>query len=182
MNDLTYPLVAIRDDGETIVAYTEDEARALRRLRIQPTHVHSYRVFVGFRGGLPVHEVRTERSEWIVRDDAGRVVHHAELPDFERGIGWYGRRLRLAQEAAERDLPIPGSGKRRRYGNGFRSFRINASMRAAEAGLAADLDDWGVGHMRVGRVRSHLLPQVCDDVPWRSNRRCWKESRRTRWR
>jgi hypothetical protein len=182
MNDLTYPLIAIRDDGETIVAHTEDEARALRRLRPQATHVNSYRVFVGFRGGLPVHEVRTDRSEWIVRDDAGRVVHGAELPDFDRGVGWYGRRLRLAQEAADRGLPIPGSGKRSRYRRGFRAFRINTAMRAAEAGLAADLDEWGVSHMHVGRTRSHLLPQVCDDVQWRSNRRCWKDTRSTRWR
>jgi len=182
MDELTYPLIAIHGDGETTLAYTEDEARALRRLRAQPSHVHSYRVFVGFRGGLPIHEVRTERSDWIIRDDAGRVVHSAELPDFDRGVGWYGRRLRLAQEASERGLPIPGSGKRRRYGRGFRAFRINTSMRAAEAGLAADLDDWGVAHMRVGRTRSHLLPQVSDDVPWRDKRCCWKESRRTHWR
>lgn len=178
----TYPLAAIRDDGITVLAYTEDEARGFRRLHADVAHVHHYEAFAGFRDGEPLYETRTDRHEWIIRDDEGRIVQHAELPDFERGVGWMGRRLRLAQAAAERGLPIPGSGKRRRYGAGYRLFRINTAARAAEAALSTDLKDWGVSHMKVGRVRTHLLPQIWDDVPWRSNRRCWKDNRRTRWR
>lgn len=76
---------------------------------------------------------------------------------------------------------VPGTGRLRPYGQGYRSFRINIRMRAAEAALQEDLDDWGVLHMKGGRRRAASLPQVWDDVPWRCGHRSWKEHRRTRW-
>ena len=84
--------------------------------------------------------------------------------------------------AAERGLPIPGTGRSHRYSRGYRSFRVNASMRAAEAALDGDLADWGVAHMHVGRTRRQDLPQVWDDVAYRWKRRSWKEVRATQWR
>jgi len=175
MTDLAYPLAAIRDDGTTIIAATPLEASAFRNLNPSDRHVHAY---VGFDG-----RTRVDRSEWIVRDDLGRTVLREDLPDFRpTRVGYFGRRAAAVRAAAERGLPIPGTGSRRRYSSGYRGFRCNLAMRAAEAALADDLADWGVPDARTGRVRTHLLPQVWDDVAWRGDRRSWKDHRRTQWR
>lgn len=175
MTDLAYPLAAIRDDGTTIIAATPLEAAAFNRLHPAPAHAQAYTSYDG--------TLAFTRSEWIVRDHFGRTVHREELPDFRaRRIGHFGRRDAAVRAAAERGLPIPGTGARRRYSAGFRDFRANISMRAAEACLADDLADWGVRDTRVGRVRTHDLPQVWDDVAWRGDRRSWKDHRRTQWR
>lgn len=174
MTDFTYPLAAIRADGTTIIATTPDEAVAFRRLNPGPMHAEGQ---YDWQGRL-IHF----RHEWIVRDHHGRVVLHAELPDDRIRTPWYARRLALAQAAAERGLPIPGTGSRRRYSSGYRAYRTNMAMRAAEAALADDLADWGVPDVRVGRRRAHDLPQVWDDVAYRTGRRSWKLNRLTRWR
>jgi hypothetical protein len=183
MNDLVYPLVAIREDGLTCIADTPEEASEFNHLRPGPKHVEAYSYIQRITSQGAVWGESVTRWKWIVRDDAGRVVLHEDLPRFDKPRrGWFTKRLVAAQAAAERGLPIPGTGSRRRYSSGYRAFAVNISMRAAEAGLAADLDDWGVGHMNVGRRRSHRLPKVWDDVAYRSDRRCWKQHRSNRWR
>ena len=175
MTDLAYPLVAIRDDGRTIIARTPEEAADFNRLRPGPKHAEAYTTYDGKLGFT--------RHEWIVRDHHGRVVLREELPCKDGGrTGWFTRRLNAARNAADRGLPIPGTGARRRYSSGYRGFAVNISMRAAEAALADDLADWGAPHARVGRTRSHDLPQVWDDVAWRGDRRSWKDHRATQWR
>lgn len=173
MNDIAYPIAAIRDDGTTIIARTPEEAIRLRNLRPGPKHADAYTAYDG--------TLSFTRHEWIVRDAFGRTVHEEELPYHERGPGWRGRRAAIVSEAVARGLPIPGVG-RRRYSHNRRSYRTNISMRAAEAGLAGDLEDWGVEAARVGRTRARDLPQVWDDVAWRGSRRCWKSCRATQWR
>lgn len=174
MTDFVYPLAAIRDDGATLIAETPEEAIRFNHLRPGPKHAQAYTRYDGSLGFI--------RHEWIVRDAEGRTVLHEDLPRQERRPGWYGRRIATARAAAEKGLPIPGTGKSRRYSSGYRSFRVNTAMRAAEAGLAGDLDDWGVSHMHVGRTRRHDLPQVWDDVAYRWKRRSWKDTRATQWR
>lgn len=175
MHDIAYPLVAIRDDGTTIIAATPDEAVAFNQLRPGTHHVHAY---LGFDDRL-----RFDRTEWIVRDHFGRIVHQAELPHEDRPRrARLQRRLDAVRDAAARGLPIPGTGPRRRLSRGYRGYRTNIAARAAEAALAADLADWDVEDVRVGRARNHDLPQVWDDVDWRRGRRSWKDQRRTQWR
>lgn len=183
MTDLAYPLAAIHDDGTTIIAATPIEAAAFNRLRPGPKHVDSIMWIAAIGREGPIWRTSTVRHEWIVRDHHGATVLHEDLPSTDAPRrGWLRRRLVEAQDAAARGLPIPGTGARRRYSSGFRGFRTNIAMRAAEAALADDLVDWGVANARVGRVRAHDLPQVWDDVAWRANRRSWKDARRTQWR
>lgn len=77
---------------------------------------------------------------------------------------------------------VPGTGRLSNYSRGYRAYRINISMRAAEAALEDDLHDWEVRHLKAGRVRAATLPQVWDDVPWRCGHRSWKEHRRSQWK
>lgn len=183
MIDFTYPLTAIRDNGETIVAVSPEQAAAFNYLRPGPKHVESVLWISAITRAGPVWRKHTIHHEWIVRDHHGAVVLHEDLPRTNAPRhGWLRRRLLEAREAAERGLPIPGTGVRRRYRHGYRTFRFNIAMRAAEAALRDDLAEWGVPTARVGRIRSHTLPQVCDDVQWRSDRSCWKNYRRTQWR
>ncbi len=183
MPDFVYPLVAIRDDGTTITATSPDEAAAFNRLRPGRQHVHGFMWISAIGPSGPIWREQVTRHEWIVRDDHGATVLHEDLPrtDAPR-MGWLRRQLRDAQDAAARGLPIPGTGRRRRHSAGYRSFRTDLAMRAAEAALAGDLADLGFEGMRVGRTRAPELPQVWDDVPWRSRRRCWKDYRATQWR
>ena len=181
MTDIVYPIAAIRDDGATIVAHTPDEAIGFRSLHPGVKHRHHYDIHVIRSGGVTI-ETQIDRCEWIVRDDFGAVVDIHDLPSGDRRRGWYQTRIEMAQEAAARGLPIPRTGKRSRYRRGFRAFAKNMAMRAAEAALDGDLDDWGIAHMNVGRRRVGTLPKVCDDVAWRSGRRSWKYSRDTQWR
>ena len=184
MIDFAYPLAAIHANGDTIIAATPDEAAAFNHLRPGPFHVRGISYIVAICQGEAVHRETVVRHDWIVRDAYGATVLHEDLPrtDAPRH-GWLRRRLLEAREAAERGLPIPGTGRRRRYSSGYRGFRRNATMRAAESGLTADLRDWGVEGVHVGRTRTHLLPRVWDDVPYRSGRRGgWKEHRATQWR
>lgn len=183
MPDFTYPLVAIRNDGTTITAHTPEEACAFNRLR--PGHCHVERILYIAAMGRdgPIWRESAVHHEWIVRDDHGRIVLHEDLPSTDAPrSGWLRRRLVEAQEAAKRGLPIPRTGRRRRYSSGYRAFRTNIAMRAAEAALAHDLADWEITIPNVGRRRAHDLPQVWDDVEWRSGRRCWKDYRDTQWR
>lgn len=183
MTDFTYPLTAIRDDGKTIIAATPIEAAAFNRLRPGPKHIVAYMWIAAIRRDGPVWQTSTTAYEWIVRDHYGKTVLHEDLPRTDaRRIGVLRRRVIDARTAADRGLPIPGTGARRRYSSGYRDFRTNIAMRAAEASLRDDLADWGVANARVGRTRVHDLPQVWDDVEWRSNRRSWKDTRRTQWR
>lgn len=183
MTDFVYPLVAIRDDGETIIATSPAEAAAFNRLRPGPQHVQGYMWISGYSPCGPIWRERVTRHEWIVRDHHGDVVLHEDLPrsDVPRH-GWLRRRAMEAREAADRGLPIPRTGRKVRYSRGYRAYRANISMRAAEAALADDLAEWGVEHARVGRTRALDLPQVWDDVPWRADRRCWKDYRPAQWR
>lgn len=183
MPDFAYPLIAIRNDGATITAYTPEEASAFNRLRPGRHHVERIHYIAVMGRDGPVWRESTVRHEWIIRDDHGRIVLHEDLPstDAPRG-GWRRRRLVEAQEAAERGLPIPRTGRRHRYSSGYRAFRTNIAMRAAEAALDQDLADWDIATAKVGRRRAHDLPQVRDDVEWRSGRRCWKDYRGTQWR
>lgn len=182
MKELLYPLVAIHHDGETIVADTREEAIGFRRLRPEAKHVSHWRPFVGFRNGEAVYEDRTTHHEWIVRDAEGGVVLHEELPERPRSPArWRRARIEAVRIAAERGLPIPGTGSRRR--RHFRRFAMNVAMRADEAGLDADLAEWGLEGVTVGRKRAKLkLPQVWDDVAWRRTVRNWKDCRDTQWR
>ena len=183
MNDLVWPLVAIRDDGTTIVAYTPEKAASFRRLRPEIRHVHHWEAIMGSHDGEAVYVDRTARAEWIVRDDAGRVVAHDELPIVEKPRGGLlRRRADEARQAAGRGLPIPRTGRRGRWRHGWRWFSHGIAGRAADAALGHDLTDWGLEDMRVGRTRAHLLPDVGDDVAWRSDRRSWKHYRHRQWR
>ena len=183
MNELVYPLIAISDAGATYIADTPEEASEFNHLRPGPKHVEGYSYIERITSTGAVWGESVTRWEWIVRDDIGRVVLHEDLPRFDKPRrGWWNKRILAAQAAEKRGLPIPGTGARRRYSSGYRGFAVNIGMRAAEAGLKADLEDWGVGHLNVGRCRSDDLPQVWDDVAYRSDRRCWKEHRRNQWR
>jgi len=183
MTDFVYPLVAIRDDGETIIATSPQDAAAFNRLRPGPQHVQGYMWVSGHSPSGPIWRESLTRHEWIVRDHYGDTVLHEDLPrsDAPRR-GWLRRRIMEAREAADRGLPIPGTGRRGRYSRGYRAYRTNIAMRAAEAALADDLEAWGVPHARVGRSRAYDLPQVWDDVPWRADRRSWKHYRPSQWR
>lgn len=183
MPDFTYPLVAIRADGHTITARTPLEAAAFSALRPGPSHVETATWIAALRAGCAEWRSCETHHDWIVRDDHGLTVRHADLPDD--GVPRRGRshrRAALVAAAAERGLPIPGTGGRRRYSSGFRRFAMNVAMRSAETGLGADLEAWGVPHARVGRLRSHGLPEVWDDVAYRNKRCSWKEHRATQYR
>lgn len=183
MTDFVYPLVAIRDDGETIIARSPDEAAAFNRLRPGPRHVQGFMWISGRSPAGPVWRESVTRHEWIVRDHLGAVVLHEDLPRTTAPRhDWLRRRAIEVQKAAERGLPIPGTGRSVRYSRGYRAFRKNVAMRAAEAALDDDLEAWGIPHARVGRRRVPGLPQVWDDVPWRADRRCWKDYRSAQWR
>lgn len=170
-----YPIAAIRDDGTTILARTPEEALAFHRLHVWEKHVHAY---IGMDGWL-----RSERHEWIMRDDHGCVLLAEDLPERpRRHIGWYERNLRRIRHAAERGLPIPLGEKRIDRARNRRAFRMNVAMRGADLALDADLAEWGVDHMQVGRMRTRKLPQVGDDIAWREPRRCWKRYRDSQWR
>lgn len=183
MTDFTYPFTAIRANGETIIAAGPTEAAAFNRLRPGPRHVEGYLWITAMRADGPIWAERKTHHEWIVRDAYGAVVLHEDLPrtDAPRR-SWLRRRVIDARAAAERGLPIPGTGKGHRYSRGYRGFRVNIAMRAAEAALADDLDDWGVANARVGRARSHRLPHVWDDVAYRYKCASWKDHRTTQWR
>lgn len=183
MTDPTYPLTAIRDNGETIVAATPIEAAAFNRLRPATHHVQSHLYITAMRSDGPVWRESVTRNEWIVRDAYGEVVHAHDLPDQgSRRRAWLMRRVDEARHAADRDLPIPGTGKKHRYSRGYRGFRTNIAMRAAEAALRDDLDNWDLANAHVGRRRSHDLPQVWDDVAYRYKLTSWKNHRNTQWR
>lgn len=183
MDDHAYPLIAIRDDGRTIVADTPDEAIGLfRNLRFGEHHVDriSHERY-GANGSIILSET-VIRSEWIVRDDEGNTLSAHDVPQAKRQYrGWSARRLAAVRHAAENGLPIPGirRWRRTRY---FRRFAKNIAMRAAEVALDQDLEDWDVAHMDVGRRRVPELPKWGDDLGCRSRPRSWKDQRRTQWR
>lgn len=184
MKDIVYPLVAIHCHGETLVAETREEAVEFNRLRPEAKHISHWRAFVGFRDGEAVYEDRATHHEWIVRDAEGQVVLHEDLPARpRRPARWYRDRIDAARMAAERGLPIPRTGRRRRRRSNFRRFAKNMTMRAAEGALDADLAEWGLEGLKVGRKRcKNKLPHVWDDVAWRRAERNWKDSRSTQWR
>jgi len=145
--------------------------------------VHSFMWTCGTSPTGPIWRESVTRHKWIVRDHHGAVVLQEDLPcNTIRRESWMRRRIRVAQEAEARGLPIPGTGRSVRYSRGYRDYAINIAMRSDEAALDADLAEWGVGHLRVGRKRALDLPQAWDDVYYRRDRRCWKDRRANQWR
>lgn len=184
MPDYAYPLIATRHDGKTYVAHTIREAIAM----FAPLGAISDNLLdrcvtrYVTPDGHEVYEEGYRFNHVIVRDDEGRVVHDRDIPLPERANRpRYLRRLDEKRLAAERGLPIPGTGCRRnsRY---YRRYARNITMRAQDFALELDLEEWGVEHLNVGGRRAKNLPKWGDDVPGRMRQRSWKTQRATQWR
>lgn len=175
MAHLAYPVTAIRDDGFTMVAATPEEAAAFHTLAIGPKHVE-----VSFSDWD--YSKHTTYHTWVLRDAYGAPVDPYDLPGRRRRSSWWASRAEKARAAAERGLPIPGTGNRRSGRWSWRSYKMNVKARAEDAALEADMKEWGVEEFNVRRRRHCKLPQVFDDVGHRHYDRNWKRSRRTRWK
>ncbi len=119
----TYPLIALNREGETRLFYDAETFCAFahdrsngrvggywleyysgwgERTRLVPAaaaEVYTYQ--------------RPDINDWIVRDDRGRVVDIRDFPRPRYRPYWAYGRYRDQRVAAERGLPIPGSGHRR---------------------------------------------------------------------
>lgn len=119
--------------------------------------------------------------EWIVRDALGATVSPEDVPwPTPRRASW-ARRGELVRLAAERGLPIPGSGGRGSY-RWHRRIAFHGDNRAASAienDLAGELDMLESRHL--GALRKARLVDGWDAGD-RSCERSWKDHRATRWK
>lgn len=102
-----YPLNAIHKDGRVVLLYTIEEARAFigKYGRWYDRHVESY-------WGINQYGLyrETKTNGWIVRDDRGRTVPVKDIEYQYPAYWWYNQRIAEARRAAEKGLPIPGTG------------------------------------------------------------------------
>lgn len=91
-----------------------------------------------------------------------------------------GFRARQFDRAVELGLPIPHTGKGKRYGHYLRNPRCHGIYR--EEGRRRRTGDMEIDGVRV-RGKLHRPPNSYDDIPnsgWQD--RNWKRFRRTRWK
>lgn len=173
MIELKYPLHAIRSDGHVHHVTDEEAARRLGRdfgLR----HVEQ---------GISYHDIPhltfgARRNEWIVRDDWGTIVAPSDLPDRPRRRPWWMRGIEQARHAAANDLPIPGTGRKVR-GRHRRRIKQGLKALADAASTSSDIAEIGLAGHRFARVGERVDARC---LPHRSEERCWKAQRRTRWK
>lgn len=174
MADIEYPIDFIRSDGAVWTAHTPDEAVGCRidgdRHR---SHVRYY-----MSDGTVGYD-RIAEAEWIARDALGRIVHAEDLPTAPRAaIGWWNRRLLAARAAADRGLPIPGTGRHK--GTAYRRTAPYIGEKRDMAAFAAELAEEGLADRMIVRLRN-VGPVPYEDGAWRRTQRCWKKQRRTKW-
>lgn len=119
-----FPLVATNRGGDTRLFYDADSFRAFAYDRSNGG-VGGYwlEAYITFNSGKRRLERLHSRdtiswwsgsaeNNWIVRDNAGRVV---DKEHFKVSYSWTFPRWERARRAAEQGLPIPGTGHCRRY-------------------------------------------------------------------
>lgn len=107
-----WPLIAIRFDGHTIplmdVAAVRAFEASIRRANESwgDKHRHTFQCHHPF-----AHQIQTY-YHWVIRDDLGRTVTPDAFYDayVSPRPAWYARRHAAARAAAEKGLPIPGTG------------------------------------------------------------------------
>ena len=98
-----YPLNAIDTEGRVILLYTVDAVYDFIKKNGRFYDRRYYR-FYNYRNYVSEKRV----SEWIVRDDRGRIVKYEDFPiDYEK---YYNRRRKEIREIVVKGLPIPGTG------------------------------------------------------------------------
>lgn len=169
---IEYPIDLIHRDG-SIFRLDTPEAASKYRYSFDRHHRQAVRFWNGQHD-----DVRLVENDWIARDALGAVVDSQDIPEAARRP-WWLRALRETQHAAERGLPIPGTG-----GHNTR-YRRTVGRYVAETARNLELDDElaeaGLSGMRVCRKR-RIAHCRYDDAERRFPQRCWKEQRRTRWK
>lgn len=178
MADIEYPIHFIRRDGCVWTADTPEDAAGMGADRHHRQVVRRYDL-----DGSIAWEHAIE-CEWIARDSFGRIVESRDLPDAPRAtIGWWNKRQIVARHAAERGMPIPGTGRHGRCGRRT-AFRRTApyigEKRDFEA-FAQELAEEGLQDRMIVRLRS-VGPVPYEDGSWRKAERNWKNQRTTQWR
>lgn len=98
-----YPLNAISPEGRVILLYTVD---AVYDFIKKNGRFHEHRYYWIYDFGNYVNKKHV--SEWIIRDDRGRIVKYEDFPiNYEK---YYNRRRKEIREIAAKGLPIPGTG------------------------------------------------------------------------
>lgn len=121
-----FPLIAINRNGETRIFNDADSFREFAFDRknggVGGYWMEHYGCFWGIKPKLTraysewgVETFRGAENNWIVRDNCGKVVNKK---DFEVPHKWTWQRHLDARHAASLGLPIPHTGKGRRWRSG----------------------------------------------------------------
>lgn len=103
MKNYLYPLIAVhKDGGSNIVLYTHEDVENFIRKYGRFYDRHKYWIYdwKQFRSNVCY-------NDWIVRDNAGRVVFYEDFPIRYKYTSFHNKEARAA---AEKGLPIPGTG------------------------------------------------------------------------
>lgn len=182
------PFTLIRAGGAE--TYVFDNMNALAsfvsqyRIRVEEYHVSSIadKVFrdyksLGFFGYTPTY------NDWIVRDDLGQIVTDNDLyerPNYHTRWWYKGEREKL--HAAELGLPIPGTGKRRRWWRGcYRNMRHMSKTRAMAISIDCEREENVRIKGNLDNKNNYIDPW--DDYPRGSRyNHNWKQYRKTQWK
>lgn len=175
MAAIEYPIHFIRSDGLVWTAETPADAVGLT------CDTHHRRVVRSRDVNGDVLWEQVVEATWIARDSFGAIVDHADLPPKAYPkAGWWNRRQLTAQAAAERGLPIPGTGHAR-GGRAKRRQSAYVGERRDFCAFAQELAEEGLQDRMIMRLR-HVGPAPYDEGTWRITERSWKNQRRTKWK
>lgn len=120
---ILFPVIATHRDGDTVLLYDLMELSSFVRGRRVGSNWFG---IPSTRFGIPTYRaLEVVQYDWILRDDAGRpidwcAVDLPELPNWRFGgfyatrYKYYAKRRKELQNAIDKGLPIPGTGKRKR--------------------------------------------------------------------
>ncbi len=174
----TYPLVATHRDGHTELFYTAHDAGHFFRTHTLG-HQHYERVHEArFINGLTHYVARYKIYDWILRDDRGREVMHADIaPNYVEPKTAWTRRCALAQKAINTyGQSVPHLRKRKRWKKHHQGAMILGHQKA-DIALEEAFDDGFVVRARQNDVE---VDRWGDDH--RRPDHSWKRHRRTRWK